>query len=288
MNKCCFLIPIHPPHFKYAQHIIQSLVNSDADYYFIFTTNNEKKDLPYFDSKTKYIILEDYIDNEYMDIIKDKKIFAMIKKLLGLYLLYNRYDYITCIDCEVAFLNKNNFYNTMKDINDTNTYYGGIISDNPALKGEQDILNDTLYIHTPEKDHERIKLLSQDNKLYIWWSTLPVFDCKKLYGFLEYIGFLNIKSFIDKTTWFFFEAMMYNYYCCLYHNYEINIIDYGHSLEFVNSEFIENLFKKYPNIKLGWVNKAAYCGNKQFYNNNNDFAIVFHLDRTKFPSYYNN
>ncbi len=287
-NKCAFIIPIHPPHYKYAQHIIQSLVNADVDYYFIFTTKEDKNNLPYYDSKTKYIILEDYIDDEYMIKIKEKNVFAMIKKLLGLYLLYNRYDYISCIDCEVAFLNKNNFYNTMKQVDDAKVYYGGVISDKPALKGEQNILNSTLYNHTPEKDHEKMKSLSQNGKLYIWWSLLPVFDCKKLYGFLEYIGFLNIKSFIDKTNWFFFEAMMYNYYCCLYHDYEIIILDYGHSLEFANTNIIEGLFKIYPNMKLGWINKYAYCGNKPFYNNNNDFAIVFHLDRTRFPSYYNN
>ena len=34
INKCAFVIPIFPPHYKYVQHIVQSLINANVDYYY--------------------------------------------------------------------------------------------------------------------------------------------------------------------------------------------------------------------------------------------------------------
>ena len=40
MNKCAFCIPIHPKHYEYARNIADSLTDSDADLFFIFTNNS--------------------------------------------------------------------------------------------------------------------------------------------------------------------------------------------------------------------------------------------------------
>ncbi len=71
--------------------------------------------------------------------------------------------------------------------------------------------------------------------------------------------------------------MTYNFFCVLFHNYELKFIDNCyHSLEFANTDLVqytnENLTKLY------WVNNRAYNQNQDYYHNNN-FLIVFHLDR---------
>ena len=47
MNKITFLIPIYPPHFKYAENIIktweENKLNTQSDIWFVFTNEEEKE-----------------------------------------------------------------------------------------------------------------------------------------------------------------------------------------------------------------------------------------------------
>ena len=63
----------------------------------------------------------------------------------------------------------------------------------------------------------------------------------------------------------------------LFHNYHFELIDNCfHSLEFANTHIVEHVDQTI--CKLYWVNNYAYCQNKTYYEQNN-FQIVFHLDR---------
>jgi hypothetical protein len=77
--------------------------------------------------------------------------------------------------------------------------------------------------------------------------------------------------------------MLYNYFCILFYDYKLLIIpNIHHSLEFSNSEIVEYVDTNM--CKLYWVNFNAYKQNSEYYKNNN-FIIVYHLDRIDFPIY---
>jgi hypothetical protein len=276
MNKCAFVIPLHPKHFFYGYHIINELNNSDADLYFVFTNLNEKKkfqkDLSR-DLRLNFLILEDFAD---LKLIEKNNTFALIKKLYALSVLFEKYDYISCIDSEIVFIKKNNFYKVMKNIVDAKKICGGILRND--MHNEVNILRDSLIKVTSKSSHNDLIAASRNFTLYTWWSNLPVFDCKQIPSFLNWINF-KVDN-LDNYVWNIFEDMAYNYFCVLYCGYELKIIpNIIHSLEFSNSKDIENVNENIN--KLYWVNKKAYSQNI-FYYHNNDFYIVFHLDRTNF------
>lgn len=274
MNKCAFCIPIYPLHYKFGNHILESLKDSDADLYFIFTTVEEKnlfcdmyRDYDYF----KYLILKDFTS---LDIVEKTRSFVSIKKLYSLLSLYNKYEYISCIDSEINFLINKNFYNMMKDLVDQKTIFGGKILDHMS---EENIIKQSIYQLTPPEDHQKLYELSCKNKVYTWWSNIPVYDCKIAKQFLDWINFKF--DTLHRFDWHVFDDFIYNYYCLLYHNYKLNILDdVHHSLEFANSVVYEKLNKIY------WVNKKAYLQNPSYYHSNN-YYIIYHVDRSYFPDF---
>jgi hypothetical protein len=278
INKCAFVIPLHPKHYNYGYYILEYLFDKDVDLYFIFTDNNDKNIFlskikhPYninFDNK--YLILSDFCN---IDIPKKTNSFVSIKKLFALSKLYTKYDYISCIDSEVHFIDKNNkYYDAMKKVVDAKIIFGGKVKD--YNMGARTIIRDSLTKIINNKYHEQLRQISHDYKIFSWWSNLPVYDCKNAEHFLNWIDF-NSNS-LERFSWSVFDDLLYNYYCILIHNYRLHILhNFDNSLEIGDTQLIENVDKIIS--KLYWVNKKAYNQNKEYYINN-DFIIAFHMDR---------
>lgn len=278
INKCAFVIPLHPKHFDYGYYIFYYLLNKNVDLYFVFTDNNEKDDFLQKiknensdNNEVKYLILTDFTE---LEVVKRTNSFVSIKKWFALSILYKKYDYISCIDSEIKFLGENtDFYNIMKTIVDNKIICGGKLNKNSDF--EINIVRDSLIKLTDEIFHEPLKQISHDYLIYTWWCNLPVYDCKISEQFLEWIHFSN--NSLERFCWNIFDDMTYNFFCILCHNYQFKIIkNCSHSLEFSNSTLVEHVDKNI--CKLYWVNNNAYKQNKIYYETNN-FQIVFHLDR---------
>lgn len=141
--------------------------------------------------------------------------------------------------------------------------------------GEVHIVTDSLTKLTNHIHYEQLREISKDFTIYTWWCNLPVYDCKIANQFLNWINFSN--NNLEIFCWNIFDDMTYNFFCILFDNYELKIINNcSHSLEFANTDLVqytnENLTKLY------WVNNRAYSQNPAYYHNNN-FLIVFHSDR---------
>jgi len=277
-NKCAFVIPLHPKHYDYGYSIIKELQNADADLYFCFT-HSEDKDL--FESKLnkdymfRFVLLSDYGNIE--EISKTNS-FVTIKKLYALSVLYDKYEYISCIDSEIQFLKKTGFYEMMKATVENKKVCGGMIK--PHMHPERNIVYHSLCRLTPPEDHPILKELSDDFRLYTWWSNIPVYNCKIAKHFLEWIKF---DETLYRFCWEIFDDVTYNFFCVLYYGYKLMTIpNCNHSLEFSNSSLVE--FTNENLCKLYWVNKHAYDKNSKYYHDN-QFYIVYHLDRTNFPQF---
>jgi hypothetical protein len=270
-NKCAFCIPLHPKHFSYGYEIEDALNGTDADLYFIFTDDAEKDSFYKYGQNSNYLVLSDFVNVKRLD---RNRSWVSVKKLYALSKLYNRYEYISCIDSEVLFINTK-FYKTMKNTANNKIICGGDISDS-ANRDYSKIMKESLTNIVPVKDRTRLKQISQEYSIYTWWSNLPVYDCSKARGFLEWIEFNN-KDFIDKMTWYVFDDIVYNYYVILKYNYKLVVIpDINTSLEYAPNKLIQRVDK--DTCKLYWVNYSQYKKDTEYYKNNN-FIIAYHLDR---------
>ena len=155
--------------------------------------------------------------------------------------LKDKYEYISCIDSEIRFINDTvDYYNLMKNIVDTKIICGGKINNNATA--ELSIVYNSLINLTDNKYHDILKLLSQDFRIYTWWCNLPVYDCKIAQEFLEWINFSNLN--LERFCYSIFDDMTYNFFCLLFHNYQFKLIDNCfHSLEFSHSNLVEHVDK---------------------------------------------
>jgi len=267
MNKCAIVIPLHPKHFDYGYYIANELYTAKVDLYFVFTDTNDKDNfISKLTNPVNFLILSDFLD---IIVLEKNCAYVSVKKLYALSVLYTKYDYISCIDSEIKFLNTNNFYDAMASIVNSKIICGG------KMVNERHIVVDSLLRLTDTKYHTRLEELSESFTLYTWWSNLPVYDCKLAKEFLEWIDFNNTNT--DRFSYWTFDDMTYNFFCILFHSYEFKRINNcNHSLEFADSDLVEYTDKEL--CKLYWVNNKAYKQNTSYYENN-DFKIVFHLDR---------
>jgi len=271
-NKCAFVIPLHPKHYHYGYAIINQLENTDVDLYFIFT-NSIEKDL--FETKLQknnnfnFLILDTFID---LSIPEKTNSFVIIKKLFAVKSLYEKYDYISCIDSEIKFIKTDNFYEMMKHIVDTKIIIGGQINDG-YING---ITRDSLTKLTEISYHEKLRELSHDFTIYTWWSTLPVIDCKNAKHFLEWINFDNT-TLENRINWNVFDDITYNFFCILFYDYKLEILhDHHFSLEGANSQVTKHVNENI--CKLYWIAQSTYNEEPSYYDNNN-FYVIYHLDR---------
>jgi len=269
-----FVIPIFQPHYKYANHIIESLKNFHV--YFVFTHVKDFDEFPH--KNVRHIILEKYLQPHQILTINKKRIHPSFKKLFALYLLHKQYDYICCLDAEIHVIKPPN----LKEVYEDKKIIGGILQ--PFMTGESRILNFTIFGHCHnENDKQKLKELSNHGTFYTWWSTMPVYKCENVPKFLDYIGFYKLDRFLELENNAFFENMCYNYYCLLYEGFKMIIVPtLCHSLEFSHHGIVKEQSKHH---KLGWVNMNAYLENPNYYKNNKYIYIVYHLDRKQFPQY---
>jgi len=275
MNKCAFVVPLHPKHFDYGYYIFHYLLNKNVDLYFVFTNTTEKDNFlskinTDISEKVNFLLLIDFAD---ISIVQKTNSFVSIKKLFALSKLKEKYHYISCIDSEIKFINDtNDYYNIMKNIVDNKTICGGKLKSNIHTIN---IVRESLIKLTDNRYHDQLKSLSQDYRIYTWWCNLPVYDCKIADEFLKWINFSN--NNLERFCWNIFDDMLYNFFCILFYNYKLKIIENCyHSLEFASSNLVEYVDKNL--CKLYWVNNLAFSENKIYYEKNN-FQIVFHLDR---------
>lgn len=103
------------------------------------------------------MILSDFVN---IEIVHKTNSFVSIKKLFALFTLYEKYEYISCIDSEIKFINNSsNYYDIMKKITTNKVVCAGKLQENAT---ERSIVRDSLTILTNPEDHEKLRYLSHD------------------------------------------------------------------------------------------------------------------------------
>jgi hypothetical protein len=202
-------------------------------------------------------------------IVTFKKFYALKE------LIKSPFDYFIVCDSEIDIIIENfTKDNVMQKINN-------IFSNKRIYAGEVDEL---LPIHINKRcsslfpaDLEKLRNITQDFRLYSWFSDLPVYRREDLTDFFNKIDYTNI-------VWHHFDHIIYQFFLLLDKNFTLinttPITNLKYSLELLktnNNNICNNLLKE--GYGFGWCSKMLYNINKSFLDNNSKSFIIYHLDR---------
>ena len=270
MDSLALIIPIHPEHYHFIYNLIDITNKNSENNIDIFLIFSNEQDYNIFNKKDfiKKIILPSINTNS---IVTYKKFYALEN-------LKNeaKYDYFIVCDAEISIIpenfNRTNILNKINKIYENKLIYAGNSDNNEQAYG---IIKDTASIFI-NKDADELKNITNNFKLYYWWSDLPVYKREHLTDFFN-------KICCDNITWNHFDNIIYLNYLMLYHKFNIlnlsKLINHNWSLESYNTNNKESLnILKNNNYGFSWATP-------NFFNNHKDFLIkegcflLYHLDR---------
>jgi hypothetical protein len=160
-----------------------------------------------------------------------------------------------------------NIYNTWK-------FYAGEVNEviHPSIinitKISSNLFNDN--------DNDKISKITNNYKLYYWWSDLPVYKREYLIDFFNKINYNNIE-------YLHYDHLIYLNYLIIYHNFLIlnitPLIKHEWSLESYNKFNQENLnILKKNNYGFSWISPKLFNSHKNYLINEGSF-LLYHLDR---------
>lgn len=167
---------------------------------------------------------------------------ATYKKLYCLESLKNekKYDYFIVCDAEITIIpenfNEKNVLNKIHEIYQNKLVYAGSTRYHHATNVA--IIENSASVFINDEDVNKLKSITNDFKLYYWWSDLPVYKREHLDDF-----FNKIRR--NKITWHHFDHVIYLNYLMLYHKFNIlnisNLIEHYWSLESYNTDDQQDL-----------------------------------------------
>ena len=273
MNKVALCIPIHPKHYNYIYNLID-LTNqnhdNNIDIFLIFSNEN---DYNIFNKK-------DFIKKIILPPNTRRSSIVTRKKFYCLEILKNeeKYDYFIVCDAEITIIpenfNRNNILNKINKIYQNKLIYAGSTK-YQHVRNER-IIKESASVFINNEDVNKLKNITNNFKLYYWWSDLPIYKREHLTDFFSKICYDNI-------IWHHFDHIIYLNYLILYHNFNIlnvsDLIRGPRSLESYNTNDKKHLsILKNKNYGFSWATS-------QFFNKYKDFLLkegcflLYHLDR---------
>ena len=276
MNKVALCIPIHPKHYNYIYNLID-LTNQNhdnnidiynIDIFLIFS--NEK----HYNSFNK----KDFIKKIILPPNTHSPFIVTYKKFYCLEILKNeeKYDYFIVCDAEITIIpenfNRNNILNKINKIYQNKLIYAGV----PNRRHIERIIKESASIFVNNEDVNKLKNITNNFKLYYWWSDLPIYKREHLTDFFSKICYDNI-------IWHHFDHIIYLNYLILYHNFNIlnisDLIKCHWSLESYNTKDEKHLsILKNNNYGFSWVTPQFFYNYKDYLLKEGCF-LLYHLDR---------
>lgn len=282
MNKCCFIIPVYPPHYHFLDFLNKLDNPLDFDIVFVLSFKDDLTQLTNYNYKNIYdiIILENHLEKNMIEKLIDKKIIITFKKYFALDLLKYKYSYAATVDSEIEFVNTNNIFDKFKNFCDNKKIIGSLINTNDFRHNLiKDInVSSSCFFNNSEHYNELINITNNFN-LYFWFSDIPIYNMSYMNDYFKFINFNNYEEFIEKIKWYVFDYIPYVYYITLFKNYSIiNIKEYGltreWSLESMPIETYRNVIDKI-NYRPLWLIYNTYNENKDNLKND-DIILTYH------------
>lgn len=262
MKKIAFLVPIYPPHFKYAQNIIKTWkttqLNEQSDIWFIFTNEEEKE--KYGEWKNSIILPKEFRVFENRGIIN-------IKKIYGIKQLKNQYEYIIVLDAETEFVKNIDLLDICNNYFEKKELYGNLVYEEGRERTEKIKAACKEYFYK----YKNVKLL--DSNFYLWFNQPCIYKASNIDDFLEKIDY---KNNITKLRWEDFDYYLYMYYLILFENFKI--VDIGIDSNYGICETDESFLTFRNN---NYLKSNVYMCSKAIIDifDNPKLFLIIHIDR---------
>ena len=263
-QRVAFLVPIHPPHFKYARDLFTSFQKNGFDFqsdlWFIFTNEEEQAD---FGDYSNTIVLPPELR------IFDNGGIINIKKFFGLRQIQDKYEYIIILDSESLFIRQANVYDVCEEYFTSKILLGNEVLSEGKERTEN-IKNSCKRFFIGHPDFEKL-----NNPFYLWFNQPCIYKTSTLNDFWEKIDYdKNIKNLV----WLDFDYYIYMFYLILFQGFRIEDLEitsnYGiceASLDFL---FLKS--NKYEKLSIFMASQ----GTLHRFDNPKCF-IMIHLDRDR-------
>jgi hypothetical protein len=257
-----FIIPIAPKHFGHLAQFLRS--NPWKNTFVVFSS---KEDYDNFDCKDNCIPLFASCDGR--QIINYKK-FEGLKQAIK---QGGEFKYFIVCDAEIEIV-ANNFNGStitrsLERFFSSKCIFAGDIELSRIGKGTLVFPTAAAGLFKSEDDRVKISGLTNNFRLYTWWSDIPVYAAEHLDEFFNLID-------ESKLSYESFDHLAYQYYLLLYRDFKIiQIPGLKWSLELFNGEFAD--LEKYG-VNYNWVAKYSYQQNQEYFNSNGTY-LLYHLDR---------
>ncbi|MDR1826520.1 MAG: hypothetical protein LBQ49_02400 [Rickettsiales bacterium] len=261
-KKVAFLVPIHPPHFKFGNDLRKTMLDlkldERADLWFIFTNAEERREFGEYDDA---VILPEKLRNF------DNNGIINIKKFFGLNEIKDKYEYVIVLDAESRFIKNVGVRGLCENYFKNKTLYG-----NKTLpEGRRTIDNVKKSCRRFFAGHKDAGLL--DNELYLWFNQPCIYKSSTLDEFFKVIDY---KKNAANFKWEDFDYYIYMFYLMLYHGFGIEDIEiesnygiYESSLDYIY--FKSNKYEKIPILMCSPTTLPRF--------DNPNLFIICHCDR---------
>lgn len=268
MDNACFVCPIYDSknHFDFGYDLFKSKLDLGIEekIYFVFSDEGQKDKFANeinkrFSSKIDYLILPSELLH-----YKSK---VVVKKFYALHELMDKYDYISLIDCETIFVNKTNFYELFKYIDDNSLCLNSNISYDGYFVLRKCFMTMGLY------DNKTLKKEFSNYKYNFWFNEIQVYNSKLLPGFFSWLEQFDKEAYLNE--WNCFEYYIYGAYLILEKGYHIKkfrkLKSMGGIMEYLPMYSVEKQKKIIKMLNTHWTSSKETI--------NENIYLQFHLDR---------
>lgn len=272
----CFLMPVHPPHFGFANGFIRSFerfgYQGQVEICLVFTNENERGQ---FVQETgtpvkSFILPEDLRNIENHGLINIKKIWALSQ------LADSPHQYIIVIDAETELVRTVNVTALCDAYFTDKVLLGNLVH---AVGRE---ITEAIKYACKRFffEHPRRDILDTD--LYLWFNQPCIYRTDTLKDFLTY--FVAPNRSIRNLSWHDFDYYIYMYYLLLEHDFtlaDLGIVsNHGACEGDVHFFQFTNEYYKTQRIMMCSCNAVKQLDNENLF-------LMVHLDRDKAPDINN-
>lgn len=265
-KKICFIMPVYPPHFGYANEFIKSYFryefDKQADLIFIFTNEAEAKEFTKINFAGYYIAL--ILSENLRQKITDKKAGIInVKKFFALMQIKDEYEYSIILDSESELVKNIDLKALCDEFYEQKILYGNAtISNASGIKA-----NSRQFF----KEDKKIP----NDELYLWFNQPCLYKNAFLADFFTKGGFFKDEDLL-RLNWASFDYYIYMYYLLLYRDFRIVDLKLTSSWGFLEHPYSKPLSEEVKQIQFA----VAHPKLAPFLNQNKLFLLI-NVDRCK-------
>jgi hypothetical protein len=262
--KAAFLVPVHPPHFKFARDLLASFqkceLDSQSDVWFVFT-NEEEQDK--FGDYQNAVVLPPELR------VFDNGGIINIKKFYGLRQIQNKYEYIIVLDAESLFIRNAGVHTVCEEYFTSKILLGSEVLPE-GIQRTEGIKNSCRRFFIGQPGFEKL-----NNPLYLWFNQPCIYKTSTLPDFWEKIDYDNN---IKNLVWLDFDYYVYMFYLMLFQEFQIENMEIASNYGICEASLDLVFFKsnKYETLPILMVSQAVL---HKF--DNPKLFIIIHLDRDR-------